>query len=356
MEEWFGHSPCQYQRLEASESAKHHAGAVNSISVDFELHRFMLCGAGDASLSLWDLEGDCNSITEGQPVATIPRNDAHKFGVSKVMWWPNDNGMFFSGSYDGTIKLWDADSLEPVYTFNMEQKVYNFDVPLLDMSGLIAAGLDHPYIRLIDIRSGSSSHILKGHNGKVMTVKWCPTNSQILASGGSDGTVRIWDIRRAESWVMSLDMFRTSMHDLAPLSFRKAHRGPVNGLCWMHMGDELISLGNDSKARFWDLTVSGGENKSINIGPLFHNRHLQALDPVLSPPGELDVDSLFVSSDSGCLLVVRTFDGKVIAKLDSPEPATHSRMVSYTLRGLRFFEMYSGSSSGTIYKWTLPVA
>jgi DNA excision repair protein ERCC-8 len=34
--------------------------------------------------------------------------DAHRFLVSCVAWYPIDTGMFVTGSYDASIRIWDT--------------------------------------------------------------------------------------------------------------------------------------------------------------------------------------------------------------------------------------------------------
>ena len=71
--------------------------------------------------------------------------------------------------------------------------------PLRNYSAVVAS-LQDPALKLVDIRSGASSHTLLGHAMPgISSVQWAPHNDVILASGGLDGTVRLWDIRKAGS-------------------------------------------------------------------------------------------------------------------------------------------------------------
>ena len=56
--------------------------------------------------------------------------------------------------------------------------------PMLNTS-VIAVGHENGDLRLIDIRSGSNSHIIHSHNKQgVCLVKWLNHNPNILVSGG----------------------------------------------------------------------------------------------------------------------------------------------------------------------------
>ena len=72
--------------------------------------------------------------------------------------------------------------------------------PHISNSNLIAAGAVDHNLYLIDTRliGGPKSNVWKiegAHNGDVNTVKFNPFVPYWLASGGSDGVVKVWDIR-----------------------------------------------------------------------------------------------------------------------------------------------------------------
>lgn len=117
----------------------------------------LLTGCQDSSLTIYDVQ-------QGHTViASVPRGSGHSGQVTDVHWFPSDAGMFSTSSVDGSLKLWDANTLRPAHTFSLDIPIHIHDMPPSSASHcLIAAGLDTNTIRLCDMKSGASTHSLSG--------------------------------------------------------------------------------------------------------------------------------------------------------------------------------------------------
>lgn len=358
----------------------HHNAAVNGLSLETNDYQYLLSGCADSSIKLWDLNDEKKVNSESDRyitskvasiddydhprtvfnnVATIERKSVHSFGVSCIQWWPFDTGMFVSASFDHTVIIWNTNELTPVYKFDIESRVYSIDTNGNEYNGnsLVAVGSDHPNIRLLDLRSASSAHTLDGHKGKTLVVKWHPQNPYLLASGGFDGEVKIWDIRRSKSCLCRLDMMRTNNqpHDdnLTKPSV-KAHLGPVNGLVWNELGTILYSAGNDDKVRVWDMISSNCPpmNKLINFGPLTRNKYPQSIPIVLSSNYETEIQYLLFPSDNSDIYVFRTIDGKLISRLSRNGSKKIGRTASMIYSKPFSATYFCGTMDGEIISWS----
>lgn len=344
---------------------KCHSASVNALAIERNECRYMLSGSGDSSLKMWDLHGPKQG-RHGQfsAIAAIPRRSAHAFGISALQWWPQDTGMFFSASFDHTVKVWDTNMLEAVHTFDLNNRVYSIDVSgtqqnQFSAQALIATASDQPFIRLLDIRSASSAHTLAGHKGKTLVVAWHPQNSFLLASGGHDGEAKVWDIRRSKSCLARLDMTKTNARSAKIDSLNlgsttvRAHLGPVNAVVWDQAGHILYTAGNDDKVRVWDMTATRCPplNKLINFGPLTRNKYLQTLPMVLSPRNETEIQYLLFASDSGYILVFRALDGKLVTRLLRQGSKGTVRASALAYAGKSSAMYFSGCQDGDIVAW-----
>jgi DNA excision repair protein ERCC-8 len=327
--------------------------SVNSLSIDCE-RKFLLSGGADSSINLWNLELDSYlGKTVPRVIGKVPQKQGHTFGVSTIEWWPLDNGMFVTSSFDGTIKIWDTNTLTYAYSFEMgNSRLYAMDVSPTSQHSLVACGGDISGVRLLDLRSTAAAHTLHGHNGSVLTIKWSPVNENIVCTGGTDGTARIWDIRQSSGCLISLD--RENISDRPsrnPLQYRRAHRSSVNGLCWFPRGDYLVTAGTDEKMLLWSLHSPSGRNMLVNFGPLIRNHHSQSLNPIISPIEDLSLPYLFFPSENGEIYIFQAGDGRLVKRLT--RGASSQRCTCIVSRGAGTYEYISGCQDGSLSIWGL---
>lgn len=105
--------------------------------------------------------------------------------------------MYLSGSYDGTVKLWDARS-EPDSAESMSfNHGYPVEKVLIHPSGTMAISAGGPLIRIWDLLSGSSRPLkaLSNHQKTITSLCWGDhTEYKKLLSGGLDGLVKVYNI------------------------------------------------------------------------------------------------------------------------------------------------------------------
>ncbi|CAO3663371.1 unnamed protein product [Rhizopus microsporus] len=324
------------------EFALSHRGGVTCIRIDNSEQRYLLSGGGDGKVHIYDLD----SMTEkNEPIASAARMDQHKYAVTSLSWYPADNGLFVTSSYDSTIKVWDTNEMKAVEEFNMECRVHCQAMSSIANHSLVASAAAEPRIRLCDLANGSFTHSLTGHSGSVMSCVWSTNQEYVLYSGGSDGTIRVWDIRKASSCLMSLD--QNNAVDQNPLGeTNSAHGRGINGLTVTDDGRFLVSLGLDEKIRLWN--TQSGHNTFVNYGSSWRNRFKLCLQPALSSP-DVWPPLLYIPSDDRQVLVYRLIDGMLVKRLKG----AYGRVTSVENR-VSHQQLYSGSNAGDLLVWEPP--
>lgn len=295
-----------------------HQAGVNCLAVDSNDGQFLVSGGADSIIRVWDLDtqhthpASASSPSPGgrpwtpithHPIASSSRATptSHTHALTSISIYPFDPtpSTLLSTSYDKTLKVTSITptSLVAIHTFPLDYAPYTHAVSTVpDSSPLIAVGTAHPAVRLLDLRSGLSTHSLSGPNGAIYSLAWSPTQSHLLASGSADGKVLFFDIRRANAAFASLD------HDDAigvvgeppstgALSARPhlldfqavAHNGPVTSVQWTPSGDKIVTAGHDQRIRVWDAAT--GRNDLVHFGPRIRNDRAGQLQPLISPRG-----------------------------------------------------------------------
>ena len=191
----------------------------------------------------------------------------------------------------------------------------------------------------------------------------------ILASGGTDGTTRLWDIRKSSGSLGTLDMEDSTgvtgfdgMGTGARSRDRgKAHQGTVNGITWTDDGSHIITAGHDERIRVWDAAT--GANTLASFGPTLKNGHLSNL-PLLASPTALSPprkELLFFPSERE-LLVFELHEGRLLKRLRVPGPniaavrsSTGERNIKNRITALAWRGqvdgIYSAHTDGQIRAW-----
>jgi len=262
------------------EFACYHA-TITCLDLDLVEARYLLSGAGDGTLSVLDLHqfgGNPWREASIQPLFSTKRKGrGHAHGVSSLAWYTHDTGMFFSGSFDRMVNVWDTNTQQVVCQFEMESPVYSIGLsPVATRHTLVATGSGHHIIRLCDPMTGGSTHCLIGHRDAVHAVQWSPSNEFLLATGSADKTIRLWDIRRA-GCLLSLDQHNSQTGFESNRTLRQknvggkgappsvtAHDDAITSLQWAPDGLFLYSSGKDNKIHMWN--ADNGKNTLVNFG------------------------------------------------------------------------------------------
>jgi WD40 repeat protein len=121
---------------------------------------------------------DLNTHTEKH----IPT--AHEGSITCLKIW---GGCFITCSKDGSIKIWDLISSQPITIM----KRHPSHLLCVDMNDeLIVSGSDDCNVQIWERNTGKCTSVLSGHGNWVWCIAVCEDK---IISGSSDKTVRVWD-------------------------------------------------------------------------------------------------------------------------------------------------------------------
>ncbi|KAG5510793.1 hypothetical protein JKF63_07865 [Porcisia hertigi] len=158
-------------------------GAFYGIDVEPMRGKMMAAGSHDHRLYVFNL-----SSSSEQPAYVLA---GHTDAVCDVAYNPTAPNYLLSGSYDGTLRVWDFSSND-AHTISV------------------------------------SSRALSGHADRVRSVAWCSLAPYLAISGSVDASIRLWDIRNGVAITTvrghNADVVSISSHVDRPLMFLSAAR------------------------------------------------------------------------------------------------------------------------------------
>jgi DNA excision repair protein ERCC-8 len=253
-------------------------GGTLTMDIDAAEGRYLLTGSTNRRIAINDLGAEpaaWQRSSKPSACAIVAHTKGHKGAVAKVTWYPQDSGAFVSSGTDGSVKLWgrcrrydvcksadlaaslDTNSMTAVEEFAGFDVVYNHAISITPQQCLVAVACKHRDVYLCDVRSGSKTHTLRGHTKAVLTADWSPQLEHVLATGGVDNRILLWDIRRAKSCLAALDVDNGDALATFNATTRPiAHHGPVNCVRFTKDGHRLVSSGGDDHVRVWNTDTT----------------------------------------------------------------------------------------------------
>lgn len=119
----------------------------------------------------------------------------HTSKVSVVEWHPTEQGILLSASFDGTAGLTDARTQETAVRISMAQGEIEGGNWSRVNQELFSLSTDRGVVAVYDARSSAQPlHQWTAQHGTCAGLAWSPGVSGLLATGGDDKNVKLWDV------------------------------------------------------------------------------------------------------------------------------------------------------------------
>eukprot|EP01041_Mallomonas_annulata_P012346 gene12346-25976_t len=209
----------------------------------------LLSGSDDHLLCLWDVKG---AGAEAMPIQT---RRGHRDVVEDVDWHKSYAHLFGSVGDDCQLLLWDARENNDIPTHQIE-KAHPDDVNCLSFNPynefLLATGSSDNTVALWDLRNLKQKlHSFESHTGGVFQVQWSPFNETILGSCSADRRMMIWDLSRIGD-----EQNPEDAEDGPPelLFVHGGHTAKVSDFSWNENDHWVIaSVAEDNVLQIWQM-------------------------------------------------------------------------------------------------------
>jgi guanine nucleotide-binding protein subunit beta-2-like 1 protein len=226
---------------------KGHGGWVTAIATTTESPDMVLSASRDKSIIMWNIVRDPEQFGVAQKRLTGHSHYVQDVAIS------SDGQFALSGSWDGTLRLWDLNTGNTTRRFVGHTK----DVLSVAFSAdnrQIVSGSRDKTINLWNTL-GQCKYTIKedGHKEWVSCVRFSPNlNTPLIVSAGWDKVVKVWNLNHCK--------LRTNL---------MGHTGYVNSVTVSPDGSLCASGGKDGTTMLWDLN-EGRHLSSLDAGDIIH--------------------------------------------------------------------------------------
>ncbi|CAF1892259.1 unnamed protein product [Brassica oleracea var. botrytis] len=212
----------------------------------------LLSGSDDAQICLWDI----NATPKNKTLDAHQIFKAHEGAVEDVAWHLRHEYLFGSVGDDQYFFIWDLRSpsasrpVQSVAAHSMEVNCLAFN-PLNEW--IVATGSTDKTVKLFDLRRLSNAlHSFDGHKEEVFQVGWSPKNETILASCCFGRRLMVWDVNRIDE-----EQTAEAAEDGPPelLFTHGGYAAKISDFSWNPCDDWVISsVSEDNILQIWQMT------------------------------------------------------------------------------------------------------
>ena len=229
--------------------------------------------AGDGlTIQTWNL---ANQLAEGNPYADIPGLDGGLLPAA-IAW----DGSLLALRVPEYIVVWDTRILnEATRFFSGSFKDPPGSLTFNQDGDWLAYALDNEAYAVSTTNADISTFPMQGHTDRITRLAFNPIFTNILATGGWDTTIRLWDV---ETWLPTENLTvqqskPTGQMLTAPLT---GHHDYITSLIFSPDGKTLASGSRDTTIRFWNW------QGTPSLADAFYQHESEIFSPTYTPDGK----------------------------------------------------------------------
>ncbi|KAG9054209.1 peroxisomal targeting signal 2 receptor [Serendipita sp. 407] len=156
----------------------------------------MVTAGGDGSIRLWDI------TLNDHPIRVWKEHTREVYGVH----WSNVNKILFcSASWDGSVRIWNPERPHSLKAIPAHQNCIYQALFSPHEADVIASCASDGQAKIFDLRAPTAlqypapAMTIQAHSGEVLTLDWNKWQPYIIATGGTDRMIRVWDCRMVKN-------------------------------------------------------------------------------------------------------------------------------------------------------------
>ncbi|CAI9786229.1 unnamed protein product [Fraxinus pennsylvanica] len=212
---------------------------------------YLLSGSDDSQICLWDI----NATPRNKTLDAMQIFKIHEGVVEDVAWHLRHEYLFGSAGDDQYLHIWDlrapsgSKPIQSVIAHQSEVNCLSFN-PFNEW--VVATGSTDKTVKLFDLRKISTAlHTFDCHKEEVFQVGWNPKNETILASCCLGRRLMVWDLSRIEA-----EQTPEDAEDGPPelLFIHGGHTSKISDFSWNPCEDWVVaSVAEDNILQIWQM-------------------------------------------------------------------------------------------------------
>ena len=192
----------------------------------------------------------------------------HGWDAKSCDWHPS-KGLIVSGSKDHLVKLWDPRNGRCLTTLHGHKNTITKTLFERVRGMCLATSARDQTARVFDLRMMRDICLLRGHDKDISTLTWHPIHSNLLSTGGSEGSLFHYLLdepntppgqAQPQAVYDNPDPSTAPAQTIYPAhKLPYAHDYPIWTLDWHPLGHILVSGSNDRITRFWGRARPGDD-------------------------------------------------------------------------------------------------
>ena len=280
--------------------------------------KLIVGGDKEGMLGFWNVKESAQNEFEGE-IPDISNFGLFKSNVGNIGVIPNKLNELYVSSYDGSFRIMDLNGLNCREAFYMNPDLTGFngisDVKFTDENCIFFTTLSGEFFKHdLRMKFDENGHNipLRLSNKKIGSMDIDPTNSNLVATGSLDRTLKIWDIRKA--------IKSEEFEDFETASIVKEYdsRLSISAVSYSPMDHTLVCNGYDNTIRlFSDSELMNSEVEMNPTKTITHNCKTGKWTSILKARFKQDRDVFAIANMSIAIDIYKS-NGTQLAHLETP--------------------------------------
>jgi ribosome assembly protein RRB1 len=245
-----------------------HYGGVNRLRVQPQGQNIVATWSDAGKVNLYDItdirtrfeasegRGATSTSSASKKNGPVFSYEGHGVEGFAMDWSTNDQGSFVSGDNDGNIHLWKAK--EGTHNYAVTPSYESPSVSIEDLqwspteATVFCAAESGGHVAVYDTRAPHRAMLRPclHPNTDVNVLNWNKLVSNLLATGGDDGTLCVWDLRHFSDGAKEASGAKPK-----PLARFSCHQTPVTSVEWHPTDESMLTMSDEVGVYIYDLSV-----------------------------------------------------------------------------------------------------